>query len=79
MGGGGGGGGSQIHVCPYSEFQMQSFRLLKRRPCCCRYCTTVFVIFPVAGMVSTHLHVICQHFISPMSFFKAMSIVGILP
>ena len=41
---------------------MQSFRLLKRRPCCCRYCTTVFVIFPVAVMVSTHLHVICQHF-----------------
>ena len=68
-------------MCPYSEFQMLSFRLLKRRPCCCRYFTTVtvFVIFPIAVIVSTRLHVISQYFICPVSFFKAMSIVGTLP
>ena len=35
------------YICPHSEFQMQSFHVLKRRPCHC-VGTTLFVIFLTA-------------------------------
>ena len=37
MRGGGGGGGERGYVCPEFEFRIQLFRILRSRPCPCRY------------------------------------------
>ena len=42
----------QRPVCPQSKFQNQSFHLLRRRPCRCRYFTIVFEIVSVAATVA---------------------------
>ena len=36
-GGGGGVGGERGYVCPEFEFQIRLFRILRSRPCPCRY------------------------------------------
>ena len=60
------GGGED--VCPKSEFQIQSFHILRKRPCSCRY------------IHLTYLFVVCRHFTySYAGSFKAMLLVGILP
>ena len=60
------------YVCLQSEFQNLSFFILRRKPCCCRYFTTVFAIFSVAVTVTvlTYLCVISHHFCCPVSLFQ---------
>jgi len=42
--GAGGGGGERGYVCPEFEFQIRSFRILRSRPCPCRYLTQLYII-----------------------------------
>ena len=65
VGGWGEGGG---YVCPSSESQKRSFRVLKRRSCCSRYFTIIVLIF---------CDFPCRQFIYPSSFQGLMSLVGI--
>ena len=68
----GGWGGAGGYLCPYSEFQNQSFCILRKKPNCCWNFTIVFALFSVAVAVtvSTHLCVVCRHFCCPMSLFQ---------
>ena len=47
-------------TCPWSEFQIKSFHLLRSRPCCCLYVT--------------HLYVICCHFIQSYAGLSLLKI-----
>ena len=53
-----------------SEFQNPLFQVLRRRPCPCRYFTTVFAIALVLVTVTIYLDVICQHFICLTMLFQ---------
>ena len=55
---------------PRLNFNTNYFVLLRRKLCCCRYSTIVFVLISVNVMVSTHLCVVFHHFRCPMSLFQ---------
>ena len=59
------------YKCRQSKFQNWLFCLLRRRPCHCRHFTIVFAIVSVSITVvlSTHLCVVCSHFIFKSHFF----------
>lgn len=58
--------GALMRGGPQSESQNQSFRKLRRRPC--RFQNYILYL---RLSVSTHLHVICHHFILLTSLFQA--------
>ena len=58
------------YICPSSEIQNQSIRVLRRKPCRSQYFTIVFVLFSVTVTVSTHLCVIYCQFCCLMSLFQ---------
>ena len=66
-------GEAERYVCPWSEFQNQSFFVLRRKPCHCQYLLLlVFALFSVAVTVSA-ISAVLRH------CFKAMSCVGMSP
>ena len=73
---GGGGGG---YVCPESEFQNQSFRVWRRKPCCCRHFLFVFVLLSTLSQFQPLVMLFVAIPAVLCCCFKAMSLVGVLP
>ena len=60
------------YLCPYVDFQNQSFCVLRKKSNSCWNFTIVFALFSVTVTVavSTHLCVVCHHFCCSMSLFQ---------
>lgn len=66
-----GAGGLVEHVSSWSEFQIRSFRVLRRRPCLCQYYTHFYV---VCGHVAWKRGcVACRNFTLPWPHYSKIN------